>query len=98
MQAVENHTKLEGETINIVDDKPIQFKDLLEELAKMIGAKRPRKVPLVLAKLFLGAYGVNFMTSSVQVSNLKTKSVLGWEPIYPTFKEGFTQVMLELGY
>jgi nucleoside-diphosphate-sugar epimerase len=49
---------------NIVDDEPAPVSTWLPVLADILGAKRPRKVPVWLAKLLIGEGGVSMMTQS----------------------------------
>src|SRR5262245_8312046 len=47
---------------NVVDDEPAAVSTWLPFLASAIGAKPPRKVPVWLGRLVLGAGGVSMMT------------------------------------
>jgi hypothetical protein len=42
-----------------------------------------------LGKLLAGEVGVSIMTQVRGSSNAKAKRVLGWQPFYPTWREGF---------
>ncbi len=74
---------------NIVDDEPAPVSVWLPELAKTIGAKPPRRIPAWLGRLVMGESGVSMMTKSRGSSNAKAKRVLGWQPIYPSWRQGF---------
>jgi 2-alkyl-3-oxoalkanoate reductase len=80
-----------GETgvYNVADDEPAPVRELLPSLAKTLGAPSPRRVPVWLAKLFAGEVGVMAMTQLRGASNAKAKRELGWEPKYPSWREGF---------
>jgi nucleoside-diphosphate-sugar epimerase len=76
---------------NVVDDEPAPVSEWLPELAKAVGAKPPRHVPLWLARLF-GGEVVSVMMSDLRgSSNTKAKRELGWKPRYPSWREGFAK-------
>ena len=74
---------------NIVDDEPAAVSVWLPELVKTIGAKPPLRIPAWLGRLVLGEAGVSMMTTIRGSSNAKAKRVLGWQPIYPSWRQGF---------
>lgn len=76
-----------GEAYNIVDDQPATTGDFIREMARVIGAPRPLAVPLWMGRL-AGDYAARFWDASLPVSNAKAKSELGWQPRYPTYREG----------
>jgi 2-alkyl-3-oxoalkanoate reductase len=76
---------------NVVDDEPVPYSVLLPELAKAIGAKPPRHVPRWLARLLAGEAMTLMMTEAPGVSNAKAKRELGWEPRYPSWRQGLRE-------
>jgi 2-alkyl-3-oxoalkanoate reductase len=74
---------------NIVDDEPAPVREWLPALAAEIGAKPPRHVPPLLARLLAGEPGVVMMTESRGASNAKAKRELGWTLRYPSWRQGF---------
>ena len=76
---------------NVVDDEPSDVQTWLPELAKVVGAPEPKHVPVVLARLFVGAWGVAYMTKLCGASNTHARGVLGWKPRYTRWREGFRQ-------
>jgi nucleoside-diphosphate-sugar epimerase len=74
---------------NIVDDDPAPVAEWLPALAEAIGANPPRRVPVWLARLFVGEHGVIMMTEARGASNAKAKRDLGWQPAYPSWRDGF---------
>jgi nucleoside-diphosphate-sugar epimerase len=74
---------------NIVDDEPAAAREWLPVLAEALGAKRPRRVPRWLARLFAGDAGVVIGTESRGASNAKAKRELGWTPRFPSWRQGF---------
>jgi nucleoside-diphosphate-sugar epimerase len=76
---------------NVVDDEPAPIADWLPELAKAVGAKPPRRVPLWLARLAGGEVAAIMMTELRGASNTKAKRELGWKLRYPSWREGFAR-------
>jgi 2-alkyl-3-oxoalkanoate reductase len=74
---------------NIVDDDPAPVAEWLPALAAAIGAKPPLHVPVWVARLFVGEHGVVMMTDVRGASNAKAKRELGWQPAYPSWRDGF---------
>jgi nucleoside-diphosphate-sugar epimerase len=76
---------------NVVDDDPVPVSVLLPELAKTIGAKPPRHLPRWLGRLLAGEGMTIMMTEVRGASNEKAKRELGWEPRYPSWRQGFRE-------
>jgi 2-alkyl-3-oxoalkanoate reductase len=74
---------------NIVDDDPAPVAEWLPALAAAIGAQPPRRVPTWVARLLVGEHGVVMMTDVRGASNAKAKRDLGWQPEYPSWRDGF---------
>jgi nucleoside-diphosphate-sugar epimerase len=74
---------------NVVDDEPSPLHEWLPVLAKVLGAKPPRHVPVWLARLIAGEGAVIMATQSRGASNAKAKREFGWTPRYPSWREGF---------
>ncbi len=75
---------------NIVDDDPAPVAEWLPGLAKILGAKKPMRVPRFVGRLFAGEAGVVMMTELRGASNAKAKRELGWRPAHPSWRQGFT--------
>jgi nucleoside-diphosphate-sugar epimerase len=73
---------------NITDDEPAPAREYLPVLADALGARPPRRLPLWLARLFMGE-SLPMMTESRGASNVKAKKELGWTLRYPTWRQGF---------
>ena len=73
---------------NIVDDEPAAMRDWLPVYARAIGAGRPLRIPVWLARLAAGpmAAAINVQPGA---SNAKAKRELGWQPRWPSWREGF---------
>ena len=74
---------------NIVDDDPAPVAEWLPELAAMLGAKKPMRVPRFIGRLAAGQAGVVLMTELRGASNAKAKRELGWHPAHATWRQGF---------
>jgi 2-alkyl-3-oxoalkanoate reductase len=74
---------------NIVDDEPAAVAEWLPDLARAIGAKPPRRVPVWLGRLAIGEVGVSMMTQIRGASNAKAKREIGWTPRYKSWRDGF---------
>ena len=74
---------------NIVDDDPAPVSVWLPYAADVLGAKPPRHVPLWLGKLLAGEMLATMMVEGRGASNAKAKRELGWQPLYPSWREGF---------
>jgi nucleoside-diphosphate-sugar epimerase len=75
---------------NVVDDEPPQARDWVPGLADALGAKPPRRVPVWLARMVGGPPAIRLMTEQRGASNARIKHELGWEPRYPSWREGFS--------
>ena len=89
-EALEHSYELAG-TIRIgPDDEPAPVHEWLPELARVVGARPPRRIPRWLARP-LGEHMVVMMCEIRGASNAKAKRELGWEPSWPTWREGFKE-------
>jgi 2-alkyl-3-oxoalkanoate reductase len=76
---------------NIVDDEPAPVAEWLPVVAAAIGAKPPLRVPTWLGRIVAGEVGVSMMTRVRGSSNAKAKRELGWQPRWPTWRDGFAR-------
>jgi nucleoside-diphosphate-sugar epimerase len=74
---------------NVVDDDPAPVSDWLPYLADCLGARRPRRIPAWLARFAIGEVGISMMTRIRGSSNAKAKQELGWQPAWPSWRDGF---------
>jgi nucleoside-diphosphate-sugar epimerase len=75
---------------NIADDEPCDANAVIEAAAHMAGIAPPPLVPLDQADLSPMARA--FYAENRRVANGKAKRVLGWRPIYPTYREGLRAI------
>jgi nucleoside-diphosphate-sugar epimerase len=73
----------------IADDDPARASVWLPELAKILGAKPPRHVPVWLGRLAVGDVGVAAFTEWRGVDNTLAKRTFDWQPGYSSWREGF---------
>lgn len=78
---------------NVTDDEPAPGREWTPVYAKAAGAGRPFRVPKFVARLVAGASAVMLTTTLRGASNAKAKRELGWEPRYPSWREGFRESM-----
>jgi nucleoside-diphosphate-sugar epimerase len=78
---------------HVVDDSPVKVGEFLGAFAEKLGAAPPRRIPAWLGRLLAGSYAVNFFTASTNTSSKKLRAASSWTPKYPTYKEGFEQVI-----
>jgi nucleoside-diphosphate-sugar epimerase len=76
---------------NVVDDEPAPVSQWLPVLAAAAGAKPPLRVPGWLGRLAAGEAATSMMTSVRGSSNAKARRELGWEPAWPSWRDGFAR-------
>jgi nucleoside-diphosphate-sugar epimerase len=74
---------------NIVDDDPAPSREFIPAIAAALGAKPPFRIPAWLGRLIAGDVAVTMMTEGRGSSNAKAKRELGWQPIWPSWRDGF---------
>ncbi|HEX2360400.1 MAG TPA: NAD(P)-dependent oxidoreductase [Solirubrobacterales bacterium] len=77
---------------NVVDDDPAPLSGWLPFYAEVLGAKKPRRVPLWMARLVAGPAAVAALDLR-GASNAKAKRELGWSPRYPSWRQGFREAL-----
>jgi nucleoside-diphosphate-sugar epimerase len=78
-----------GAIYNIVDDDPAPTREFVPTIAEALGAPKPMRIPAWLGRLLAGDVAVTMMTEGRGSSNAKAKRELGWNPIWPTWRDGF---------
>jgi nucleoside-diphosphate-sugar epimerase len=74
---------------NVVDDEPAPVAEWLPVYAGTLNARRPFRVPAIVARLGAGKYGAEMMTKASGASNAKAKQELGWHPAHASWRDGF---------
>jgi nucleoside-diphosphate-sugar epimerase len=78
---------------NVVDDDPAPAREWLPALADALGAKRPWRVPVFLARMVAGEHAANLMTRSEGARNAKAKGELGLDLRFPSWRKGFSEAL-----
>jgi nucleoside-diphosphate-sugar epimerase len=78
---------------NITDDEPAPQKEWVPAVAQMIGAGKPRHLPAWLVRLVAGQYAAMMGTSLRGNTNAKAKAELGFEPRWPSWRDGLADVL-----
>jgi nucleoside-diphosphate-sugar epimerase len=78
---------------NVVDDDPAAVREWLPEYAAALGARPPRKVPRLAARIAAGRLAVYMMTGLQGATNAKARRELGWEPSLPSWRRGFREAL-----
>ena len=78
---------------NVVDDEPATVREWLPKYAEALGARAPRRVPRLAARLAAGKFGA-YMTTGLQgATNAKAKRELGWQPRWASWRQGFREAL-----
>jgi nucleoside-diphosphate-sugar epimerase len=78
---------------NVCDDEPAPMHEWVPVYAEALGAKPPRRVPVWLAKLVAGKSTGEQAVQLRGASNAKFKARVGWEPRYPSWRQGFQEAI-----
>jgi len=78
---------------NVCDDDPATLSEWLPAYAEVLGAERPRRVPVWLARLVAGKQAAGMSTTLEGASNEKAKRELGWQPKFPSWRQGFREAL-----
>jgi 2-alkyl-3-oxoalkanoate reductase len=74
---------------NVVDDEPASAAEWMPVYAEALGARRPPRVPVFVARLLAGEALVKWILGLRGASNEKIKKELGWRPRYESWRRGF---------
>ena len=77
---------LEGQIWNVADDEPAPPQDVVAYAAALLGLPLPPEEPFDEARL--SPMAREFYADNKRVSIAKAKALLGFEPAYPTYREG----------
>ncbi len=88
--AIENDL---GRLYHVVDNEPVTPATYLHTFADALEAPTPRRIPGWLARLFVGRETTALLTKPMATSSCRFRAATGWEPLYPTYREGLEQVL-----
>jgi nucleoside-diphosphate-sugar epimerase len=74
-----------GEIYNVVDDEPVTFGEFFTELATLLGAPPPRRVPVWMGRVLAPYAPALAVDTRLCVSNEKIRRDFSWRPGYPTY-------------
>ena len=78
---------------NVCDDDPAPVREWLPVYANAVGAKRPLRVPKLIARMVGGEAAVALAATLRGASNAKARRGLGWEPRWTSWRQGFEQAL-----
>ena len=78
---------------NVCDDEPAPMREWLPAYARALGARPPRRVPKLLARVVAGPTAVMGATRMPGASNAKARRELGWQPRYRSWRQGFQDAL-----
>jgi nucleoside-diphosphate-sugar epimerase len=78
---------------HIVDNELVPVRAFLGDFAARLGAPAPRRVPVWLARWLAGEQAVAYFTKSTRTTNARFRGEFGWQPKYPTYREGLDQIV-----
>ena len=79
-----------GSTYDIVDDRAVSMSEFAQTLAQAAGARRPFAIPAWLLRL-LTPYVARMVALRLPLSNQKARAELGWQPSFPSIREGLSR-------
>jgi len=82
---------------NVVDDEPAPHGEIARWLAERVGAKPPVSGAAWLIRMATGKDNVALLGSSLRVSNARIREALGFRPIFPSYREIFTEILAHGG-
>src|SRR4051794_35743069 len=80
---------------NVTDEESPPSRDWIPALAEALGASKPRRVPVWLARLAAGPDAVRVMTAQRGASNARFREAFGWQPSFPDYRAGFATLRAE---
>jgi nucleoside-diphosphate-sugar epimerase len=83
-----------GAAYNVCDDEPSPPQDVVAHAATLLGIPAPPEVPFEQAAL--SPMARSFYAESKRVSNRRIKEELGYELLYPSFREGLAALLSEV--
>jgi nucleoside-diphosphate-sugar epimerase len=86
-----NLDALKGKKVNVTDQHPIRYADMLNYLSGLLRHKKPFYLPAWIARLFLGKNKFAVLTNSYRVE--PEPLLKGWEPKHNDFITGITKII-----
>ena len=83
-----------GVAYDIVDDRAVSMTEIVQGLAERAGAPKPLTVPAWLPRL-IAPYLARITALRYPVSNADARRDLGWQPKYPTYRDGLREIRIK---
>ncbi|MBN9318685.1 MAG: NAD(P)-dependent oxidoreductase [Caulobacterales bacterium 68-7] len=80
-----------GASYNLCDDEPAPSEEVTAYAARLLGMEPPPAVAWDAEPLSAGA--ARFWAENRRVSNARAKAELGWQPQYPSYREGLEAIL-----
>ena len=85
-----------GKKFIIADDTPVTQKDFSLFMAELMDKKKPGHIPGFIFRLIVGKDFYEVIRMNCKVSNEKAKRILGWQPQFPSYKEGLKETIRQI--
>lgn len=77
---------------NVADADPLPAAEEMSLLAELLNAQPPRSIPFALARTAVGK-AARLLTVSHRISAASFRNATGWEPAFPSARDGWRQVI-----
>lgn len=74
--------------LNIVDNDPARMSAWVPEVARILGAPAPKRLPAFVARLVVGGWGAAYMTRLRGADNARARLTLDWRPRHTSWRTG----------
>jgi nucleoside-diphosphate-sugar epimerase len=81
--------------LNLTDDEPAPSADVIAEAATLLGMQVPPAIDYAAALPGMSEMARSFWAENRKVSGAKTKSLLGLDWLYPSYREGLRGILAE---
>jgi nucleoside-diphosphate-sugar epimerase len=81
-----------GSVYDIVDDRAVSMTEIVRTLAEYTGSSSPLRIPGWIARI-IAPYLVQITSMRMPLSNAKAKAEFGWQPKYPTLRDGMNAML-----
>ena len=81
-----------GGIYNVADDEPAPTREWIPVFCSAVGAPKPWRVPLWLARIVAGSYVAESMANFRGASNARARAELGWAPRLASWRQGFYEM------
>ena len=86
----------DGAVYHVADDEPLTYYEFVKLTADALGVGPPRRIPAGIARVVAGRDPVRAVVRSARTSNERVKRELGWEPRFPSARDGVPDAVAKL--